>query len=391
MRFMELFRRTFADINLENLVHNWNLIKTTAGRDRFICPMIKADAYGHGAHQVAFALEREGAKVFGVCLVEEGLALRSSGVKSEILVFKGFDKRGAEKMLEYQLTPVVSSFEQIEILNSVADEPVKVHIKFNTGMMRLGFEINQAEKIKSEIMKSKKLKLKGVLSHLSSSEDCLDSAGTTEKQLKLFSELLSVFGNNVVYHCLNTGAIQGLAELAGEAAGLAVENSIWGFRPGLMLYGYSAKPDFTKLQLKPVMSVKSVINNVRKIKRGDAVSYGGRWVAGRDSLIGVVPIGYADGVHRSLSNRGSFLVDGVKAPIVGSVCMDFVMLDLTDLSEMKNKSDWENHEVTVFGFDDDGRLLSADETARHANTISWEVLTSISSRVPRHYKGLIKS
>ncbi len=391
MSYMELFRRTFADINLENLVHNWSLIKKTAGDDRFICPMIKADAYGHGSFQVAQTLAREGAKVFGVCLIEEGLALRSLGIKSEILIFKGFDKRGAEKILEYQLTPVVSSFEQLEILNAVADEPVKVHLKFNTGMTRLGFEIHQAEKIKSQISKSKKIKLKGILTHLSSSEDCLDAVGTTEQQLNLFSELLSVFGKNVWYHCLNTGAIQGLAEISGEPAGLAVENSIWGFRPGLMLYGYSANSDFTKLNLKPVMSLKSVINNVRKIKIGEAVSYGGRWVAGRESLIGVVPIGYADGVHRSLSNCGYFLVDGSRVPIVGSVCMDFVMLDLTDLSEMKNKSEWDNQEVTVFGFDDEGRLLPAEDTARYANTITWEVLTSISSRVPRHYKGLIKS
>lgn len=386
---MELFRRTFADINLENLQHNWDLIKKTAADDRFICPMVKANAYGHGLSQVGLALERAGAKSLGVCLIEEGLALRSSGVKTEVLVFRGFDKRGAEKILEYQMTPVVSTWNQILALESAADEPVKVHLKFNTGMNRLGFEAHEAEKLFEYFKKSKKLKLKAVLTHLAESADSLNANGTSARQIKVFQDIKNQFeGLHVFSHVLNSGGVQALAESKFLNVDSVVTSQAWGMRPGLMLYGYSANKNFTALDLKPVMSFKSVINNLRSISKGEGVSYGLTWKAPRDSQIAVVPVGYADGLHRLLSNKSHVLVCGERAPIIGQICMDFFMIDMTDVCQKFNRQDWEEEEVTLFGPDDAGHILSADEVSQLSSTISWETLTSVSERVPRHFKGL---
>ena len=386
---MEIFRRTFADINLENLEHNWNLVQKTAADDRFICPMVKANAYGHGHAQVGLSLQRSGANFLGVCLIEEGLELRSAGLKTDILVFRGFDKRGAEKILEYQMTPVVSTWNQIQALESAADEPAKVHLKFNTGMGRLGFDSNEAEKLFEYFKKSKKLKLKAIATHLSESADSLSADGVTAKQIKLFQNIKNYFQPlNVYAHALNSGGVQALAESKFLNLDSAVTSHAWGMRPGLMLYGYSSNSAFKALDLKPVMSFKSVINNLRNISAGEGVSYNTTWKASRHSKVAIVPAGYADGIHRVLSNKAHVLVCGERVPIVGQICMDFFMIDMTDLCQKFNRQEWEEEEVTIFGSDDAGHLLSADEVSKLSSTISYETLTSVSARVPRHFKGL---
>lgn len=394
---MEMFRRTFAEINLENLIHNWHAIQRIAGDDRFICPMVKANAYGHGDVQVSMALEREGAQVLGVCLIEEGLLLRASGVKSDILVFRGFDRRGAEKMQEYQLTPVVSTWEQIQALEAAADEPMKVHLKFNTGMSRLGFDPAEAQKLDAFFASSKKLKLKAILSHFAVGEDSHLASGFSAKQTKQMAELVSFFSHRDIYaHLLNTGGVGGLAKLRSGAVAVSEANHEllkypWGFRPGLMLYGYAASDNFRETDLRAVMSLKTVVNNIRHIKAGESVSYGATWVASRASKIAVIPIGYADGVHRLVSNRASALLAEQKVPIIGRVCMDFLMLDVTDVVGDENLEKWTEEEVIIFGYDQKNNFLSAEEQAMHSNTVTWETLTSVSERVPRHFRGLKKS
>lgn len=384
---MEMFRRTFAEVNIENLVHNWSQIKKVANDDRFICPMVKANAYGHGDVQVSLALEREGAQILGVCLIEEGLLLRASGIKSDILVFRGFDKRGAERILEYQLTPVASSWEQIRALESAANEPVKVHLKFNTGMNRIGFNIDQAEKLHAHFSKSKKLKLKAVLTHLSKAEDSHLEDGFSSRQIIKFSEIIEYFGSRDIYHhILNSGGVAGLA----TGKNKLLNGHKWGFRPGLMLYGYQSAAHFSEIDLKPVMSLKSVVNNIRLIETGDSVSYGSTWTAQRPSRIAVVPIGYADGIHRLVSNNSVALFAQKKVPIVGRVCMDFLMLDVTDVVKEHEIDKWVEEEVILFGYDEKNNFLSAEEMAIKTDTVVWETLTSVSERVPRHFKGLKK-
>ena len=390
---MELYRRTFAEISIDNLVNNWHQIKNVVNDDRFICPMVKANAYGHGDVQVSLALERAGAQVLGVCLIEEGLFLRSSGIQAQILVFRGFDKQGAQKILEYQMTPVVSSWEQIKALESVADDPVKVHLKFDTGMKRLGFDIDQIEDLFTYFKKSKKLKLKAVLTHLAFAEDALNPDGFTAKQLSLFAQVVNHFKPlNVFSHVLNTAAIAALAKVTSEKLTHTTGPHIllqqpWGLRPGLALYGYQSNLAFKALDLKPVMTLKSVVNNIRDVNENETVSYGGTWTAARDSRIAVVPLGYADGMHRLISNKGKALFANQLVPIIGRICMDFLMLDVTDVIGMDDASKWIDEEVIFFGYNEKGILLSADDVATWAQTISWETLTSVGERVPRHFKG----
>jgi alanine racemase len=385
----EMFRRTFAEINLESLIANWNAIKAVAGDDRFICPMVKANAYGHGDVQVALSLEKVGATNVGVCLIEEGLLLRSSGVKADILVFRGFDKIGAEKILEYQMTPVVSTWDQLSFLEAVADEPVKIHLKFNTGMNRIGFNVDQAEKLRDYFKKSKKLKLKALLTHFALGEDAYLPDGFSSQQTKLFQQALDYFKDFDIYaHSLNSGGIASLAKLKKEnVKDHFLFQRQWGFRPGLMLYGYQAASHFSEVHLKPVMTLKSVVNNIRSVEAGEGVSYGCTWKPTRPSKIAVVPIGYADGVHRLLSNEGQALFAGQLVPIVGRICMDFLMLDVTDVIRDAPVSKWVEEEVVFFGFDEKNKFLSAEKFAEKSQTIVWETLTSVSERVPRHFKG----
>ncbi len=391
---MEMYRRTYAEISIENLIHNWYEIKKVAGDDRFICPMVKANAYGHGDAQTALVLEQEGAETVGVCLIEEGLLVRASGVNAQILVFRGFDKVGAQKILEYQMTPVVSTWEQIQALESAADETVKVHLKFDTGMKRLGFDTNQCEKLFSFFKNSKKLKLKAVLTHLAQAEDAVDAAGFSSQQIQQFIQVVDFFKPlNVYSHLLNSAAISALSRVKKEnISNHLLLKEPWGFRPGLALYGYSAATNqAAEMNLSPVMTLKSVVNNIRSIKKDESVSYGCSWRAARDSKIAIVPIGYADGYHRLISNRGVALFADQLVPVVGRICMDFLMLDVTDVVQDQDVSRWIEEEVIFFGHNDKGVYLSAEKVAEASNTVVWESLTSVGERVPRHYRGLKKS
>jgi alanine racemase len=384
----ELFRRTFAEINLDSLSHNFFEIQKVAGPDRFLCPMVKANGYGHGDIQVAKHLEKCGAENIGVCLIEEGLLLRNSGVKSDILVFRGFDKYGAQKMLDHQMTPVLSTWDQIQILETLADDPVSVHLKFNTGMNRLGFNPNEAEKLFTYFKNSKKLKLKAILSHFYNGEDAQLENGNSHRQAKQMQDLLIFFKPlNVFAHLLNSGGIASLAQVQNNNSDHYLKNDNWGFRPGLILYGYQPHLQFTKLDLKPVMSLKSVVNNIRDVQKGESVSYGAQWTATSDAKIAVVPIGYADGVHRLLSNQAHVLFSGELVPIVGRICMDFLMLDITKVIDKNPNKNFDEEEVILFGFDQIGNFLSAQSSATAAQTITWEILTSVGERVPRLFTG----
>lgn len=404
-----MFRKTFAEIQLDHLEFNVAKVRKYLSPSTFFCPMVKANAYGHGDVVVAKALELMGVQSMGVCLIEEGLLLRQFGVKAEILVFRGFDLQGARQMLEQKLTPVVSDWSHFEALdqtvgrNSHWPETCPVHIKFNTGMNRLGFELAEAQKVLDYVKERKKFQVRGVLTHLFKGEDGIHAEGRTAEQLRRFDELRGTFGSfRPIFHALNSGGIISQIQLKRFGHSNAPLTTFpWGVRPGLMIYGYNPlenaemnyfeKPD-PNLQsqtedwnflLKPVMTLKSSVSIFRSVRRGEGVSYNHTWKASRDSVIAVVPIGYADGLHRILSNNASVLFCGKRVPIVGSICMDFLMLDVTDGLTTES-------EVVFFGEDALGNTLSAAEQARAAGTISWEILTSIGERVPRVYKSTNK-
>lgn len=376
---MEIYRKTWAEIRTDLLHHNIDLIRKSFPKDTFFCPMVKANAYGHGDVKLGNLFQNWHLNHLGVCLIEEGLLMKQLGVKIPILVFRGFDQKGAWAMLKSQMIPVVSTWEQLEILLSLR-EKTPVHLKFDTGMNRLGFRTDDAEKVLEKIKHQTHLKLEGVLTHLYRSEDGLNPEGSTHKQLSKFNEVAKLFENVCDnFHALNSGGLISkiTLEKTGKKSGIFFERN-WGLRPGLSIYGYNPV-DGTSLDLKPAMTLKSHTSVVRSVKKGEGVSYNHTWRADRDAKVAVVPIGYADGWHRLLSNRAEVLWNGQRARMVGNVCMDYLMVDVTDLPvEAEN-------EVVFFGQSRTGATILASEVAQHAQTIPWEVLTSVGERVPRIY------
>ena len=383
---MTLFRKTYAEVDLDALEKNLKFIQLNFP-DHFLCPMVKANAYGHGDVIVAKALEKFGVKKMGVCLIEEGILLREFGIKAEILVFRGFDIEGAEAMKHHRLTPVVSSWEQLKALEKIP-KAWEIHLKFDTGMNRLGFAVSDAQKIFQYLSEQKKWSLKGVLTHLVSGEDDGQSSGLTEKQLIDFEKVVEVFRFlKPEFHVLNSGGI--LSKISLMRKSTPSENPLlrqnWGLRPGLSLSGYNPGVTEDFFELEPVMTLKSHISVLRSIKAHEGVSYNHTWKSSRESVIAVVPMGYADGYHRRLSNKGRALFKGRYVPVVGSVCMDYLMLDVTEVRDLTSKD--LGAEVILFGKDQDQNVLSVHDLAMQAQTIPWEILTSLSERVPRLYKG----
>lgn len=377
---MKLLRKTYAEIDLDALEANWNFLQKNFPGN-FICPMVKANAYGHGDVMVARALETWGAQHLGVCLIEEGLLLRRFGVKTEILVFRGFDQEGAEVMIENNLTPVVSTWEQFEALETVAKAEQTFHLKFDTGMNRLGFSTTEALALAEKIKNQKKLKLAGVLTHLVSGENSVDTH-QTDLQFEMFQKVVEIFQFfKVPFHVLNSGGVLTQLSLDKKNSSSTWLGKKWGLRPGLMLYGYNPGVSADFPELKVVMTLKSQIAVIRKLAVNEGVSYNHTWKAKKDSRIAVVPIGYADGYHRSLSNKGVALYHGKKVPVIGNVCMDYLMLDISEAPES------EDSEIILFGQNDKNQFLSAQDLATAGQTITWEILTSVSERVPRIYKG----
>jgi len=374
-----MVRPTLAEINLSALWENIQILKqlhaTPAGEDRdFFCPMIKANGYGHGDVEVARFLSSKGVHQFGVALVEEGLRLREAGIKDSILVFGYFDSHSIKECLDHNLTPVVSCFEYLDLLPK--NTKTKIHIKFDTGMSRLGFRIEDMTKVSEQLSAHKNWQIEGICTHFLKSEDAFLDEGTTHHQMEIFSKIEKEFKKFYkVSHCLNSDAI--LNRFQGTEPYHQNKNYL-GARPGIAIYGY---PQFSgqgqKTNLKPVMTLKTVIAQLRKIKKGETVSYGGTWKALRDSLIATVAVGYGDGYPRNLSNQSWMLYKNQRVPLVGRVCMDYCMLDLT---EYQNQHPHVGEEIVVWG-----PTLGADELAQKMSTISYELITKVSARVPRTY------
>lgn len=362
---MEAFRRTRALVNLNHLVENAKKLRAQSSTQSFFCPMIKADAYGHGSIFVAQALEAAGFHRVGVSLIEEAIEIRDFGFRGEILVFGSFDS-GVPEILNYGLTPIVSHMGQIDLLNSQVNGHCDVHLKFETGMGRLGFEPAQAELLKSKIDASKKIRVKGLLSHLHSGHDLT----ACEQQISHLRPAANVFSApDLQVHLWNSS---GLAKSASHSSA-----SHWGSRPGISLYG--------GWDHKPTLSFRSQVVQIHKVPRGASVSYGATWIADEPTWVGTVSCGYADGYPRHLSNKGQVLICGQRVPVIGAVCMDYFMVNLNPLTQHHPDKSLVGEEVTLFGWDDAGNILSVDEVANTAQTISYELMTNISQRVPRTY------
>tara|TARA_B110001454_G_C12723326_1_gene436690 strand:+ start:53659 stop:54723 length:1065 start_codon:yes stop_codon:yes gene_type:complete len=347
--------------------------------------MVKANGYGHGDVIVAKCLEAEGVNHMGVCLIEEALWLQQAGIKSNILVFRGFDKQGADEIVERGFIPVVSQWDHLEFLTQAnKGKAIPIHVKFDTGMNRLGFPVKEASKIDEFLWQNKNFRLKGLLTHLHSGEDGIEPDGKTQGQLSALAHVAPIFKKyGPAIHALNSAGL--LSRIAAEQSkSKAAFDHGLGVRPGLLLYGYAPKMNFKndfQSELKPVMTLKSHLSEIRFVGKGSGVSYGHTWIAKKDSVIGIVPIGYADGVHRNLSNKGLVSVHGQLVPIVGNICMDYLMIDLTSIMNLKIEK---NDGVVLFGYNEQmGYQQTAATYAEILETIPWEILTSMSIRVPR--------
>jgi alanine racemase len=369
-------RPTRAEVNLAALRHNLRVIARRAGRAK-VWPVLKADGYGHGAPAVARTLERAGAEGFCVALLEEAVELRDAGVRTPILVMGGYYGGAYEEIVARGVVPVIYDPSHLEGLARAAKQvgrPVDAHLKIDTGMARLGVRMNDLESFAMELARFPEIRIAGLMTHLACAEAEGDSSFTIE-QVALFEEAM--------VRLAKQGITPGVRHAANSAAVLRGEALFDAVRPGVAIFGVS--PLTTGgLELRPAMRVRSEIVDLRTIQTGESVGYGALFRATRTSRIATLPMGYADGLSRHLSNRGHVLVRGMRAPIVGAVSMDMSMIDVTDIAGVALRD-----EITVLGAQE-GPLgkdaLAAEEIANEAGTIAWEVLTSISRRVPRFYR-----
>ncbi len=384
-------RPNWAEISLSALAENYQVIARHLGPAVTPCCVIKCDAYGHGVIESARALEDAGAVFLGVTSVEEGIAVRDAGVKLPILVMTGFWRGEEEAVLRYQLTPAIATLEHIEALEracalaagaaSVAAYPsaqhnkIPVHLKVDTGMARLGVSLDELPALAARIAASPVVELDGVFSHLAESE-ILDSPFVTEQHAKfdLAIQLLANAGLHPRYrHLANTAATVARPDTWDNMA-----------RPGLALYGYNLVCEgpgaaAARLPVRPVLTWKTRIIALRDIAANTPVGYNRRWRAARPTRLAVIPVGYGDGFNRQLSHGGRVILHDHYAPIAGNVSMDLTMIDVTDIPEAAI-----GDEVLLIGRSDHC-TIGADDQARLANTIVYEILCGLSPRVPRVY------
>ncbi len=369
-----LNRPTVAEVDLDALLNNLQETRRLCPAARVLA-VVKANAYGHGATPVAVALEKAGVDFFGVSLVEEGVELRQAGVRGDVLVLGGAYSDYREIVL-HRLIPVVFTGEHLEQLQAAAAGAgcaARAHLKLDTGMGRLGLDLEGLGAFLATLGACPNVELDGLLSHLANAE--VKDHPMNRLQVARFKQAataLRAAGHPIRWrHIANSAGAMDLDDAKdGRDFNLV--------RPGLMLYGEAPSERLRALAaLQPVLSWKTSIAHLKRLGAGQPVSYGGTWTAPRESLIATLPVGYADGFSRKHSNRGVVLVRGRRAKVVGSVCMDMCMVDVTDVPQVSL-----HDEVVLLGRQGDEQL-SAQELARTCETIPYEILCSVGARVPR--------
>ena len=369
-------RPTLCLIDHEALRWNLSQIRARVGAVK-ILSMIKANAYGHGAAAAAKTLGQAGSDAFGVATLEEGLELRRAGIDKPILVVAGVYSEQLGEFLQHRLTPVIHDLERMRELDGAVRNrgaTLEVHLKIDTGMGRLGLRAEEAESWIGALKNISALQVTGVFSHFSHAESV--TGDYTQSQLAIFSK--------VVQRMAADGIRPALAHFANSAATITLPAAYFDMvRPGIMLYGCYPSPEMVRqISVKPALAWKTKILQLKKVPPGTSISYGQTFITERESVIATLPVGYADGYARLLSNRGEVLVRGQRAKVAVRVCMDLTMIDVTDIRNVQ-----QGDEVVLLGRQGADEI-SADEMAAWASTISYEILTSISARVPRIHHNL---
>jgi alanine racemase len=371
-------RPTFAEVDLDALRHNFQVLRSSIPRKTEILAVVKADAYGHGFMDISRELEQLNVDAFGVAFLAEGIQLRKSGIDKPILLLGGVYPGQERKCIGFNLSTIVFTLEQAQALNQAAGKlfrKAQIHLKIDTGMGRLGIQYATAPEFLKELKKLPNIHLEGIISHFASADE-LDESG------QYFTRIQSERFSWVLTEVRKAGFIPRYIHIANSAAALI--RNIPGcnlVRPGIALYGAIPSSDFQgKLDLKPVMRLKSRIALLKWVETGTTISYARRFTTTGKTLIASVPVGYADGYPRTLTNKGEALIRGERARVAGTVCMDWIMLDVTDIKDVAV-----GDEVVLMGQDRSGNCIHVEELAAWAGTIPYEIFCGISKRVPRVY------
>ena len=368
-----IYRATLAVIDLDAIADNLRALRSLLPGSVAICAIVKADAYGHGAVPVSRELETRGVEAFGVATIEEGLELRQAGIERPILVL-GLGFSGIEEAQDHRLEPVIYSPGTAERVSRTArrtKKPLSVHLKIDTGMGRLGLLGEEWSGVLEDLLENPWIEVQGIATHFSSADS---DAAFTRTQLARFKEAVDRAGG--------TRKPPAKQIHAANSAGLVhhPESVFTMVRPGLLLYGAYPEPGLReKVTVRPAMTFKTQVLYVKSLPPGSPVSYGRTFHTKRTSRIATLPVGYADGYLRDLSNRGWVLIRGREAPVVGNVTMDLIMVDVTEIPDVS-----EGDEVILFG-PTEGNCLPVEDLAGEIDTISYELLCAVSRRVPRIY------
>jgi alanine racemase len=368
-------RPTVAEIDLRSLEFNYRQLKKRIPKGVKVLAVVKADAYGHGSIPISLKLEKLGVEYLGVAMAEEGVELRKGGVKAPILILGGIYGGELDQVFRFHLTPVAFRRDSLQLLSKEAERrrrKIRVHLKVDTGMGRLGVPLNLWPTFLEEMRRFPIIEVEGILSHFSMTDE--DEGTFTANQWNEFQKAVAMAEKMGIFckylHMANSATLTTLPSCSGNLV-----------RPGIMLYGSYPSPMFQDLiTLKPVMTLKTCIHFLKSVPPGTKISYGGAFITKRESLIATLPIGYADGYSRHLSNQGEVLIRGKRAPIVGKVCMDFIMVDVTEIPNVSL-----GDEAILMG-KQGKEQITAEEIAEKIDSIPYEVLCLIGKRVPRVYK-----
>ena len=376
-----MVRSTVAHVDLSALQHNFTSIRAFLQQDAGRTPpdliaVVKANAYGHGAGQVALALEEAGADLLACADIEEGAALRAAGVKANILVFGALSVSDLDGIFDYGLTPSISSPSAAKAVQAAAASravTIGYHLKIDTGMNRLGFRHDNVGRTLPPVLASPDLRLEAVFTHFASAD--VPESTLLDTQRERFERAAAVVDE------LARGRVR---RHACNSAALLRDSRVWydAVRPGLLLYGIVPPPLAATIPLRPVMSLTSRVTAVKGLRPGEGVGYGWRFRADTPRSIALVPAGYADGLDTRLEGRGSVLIRGHRVPVVGAVSMDMITVDVTGLDDVSP-----GDEVVILGAqgDESWQRIDAREMASSIGTIPWEIVCRLGTRVERQY------
>lgn len=378
----DFFKRTWAEIDLDALAHNYKEIRKRVQKNAKIMCVVKADAYGHGVEHVAPFLQEQGADWFAVSNLEEAIHLRNCGIVRPILILGYTPPEYAASLARYGITQALLSLGYAQRLSSVAQQAgveVEAHVKLDTGMSRVGFYFQQEQRDQNamdEIAKACTLPgihADGIFTHFAVSDEGAEGKEFTFRQFQLFTTAIrQLESRGIVFalrHCANSGAILSYPEMHLDMV-----------RPGIIQYGLAPSGKLSKsMDFHPVMSLRSVVSQLKTVEPGATLSYGREYTASVRSQIATIPVGYADGYQRVMAGKASVLVHGKRVPLVGRVCMDQMMADVSSVPSVQ-----EGDTVTLFGRDGK-EAIPVEELSGFANTINYEMVCLVTKRVPRIY------